>query len=512
MTLSLVLNPNVSFQALASSLDQLGWERRPDTSVAPPIIPGEPEFASWSNEDDRISYTFNPVVRLRVLAFYGGGAGSRRSEVRDALPMLELEELEESLRSSEPRDVLLGILAAGVLKVVTILDTLDTLRNHRERAIAQAAAKTYDDLFQYAVAEGAAHLRREKQRDPKRSVLFSRLGDAHFRRQTVRWIISDRRESNEDIDGLLRSALADEDWEVRASAMLAAVRLRASATGADVKRMDLPRTSREGPDEADQSILRALHSLAVDRLAGNPLNTQEMSLERAELRRHVARCMLGQPVDKQDRVFLLVQALTHPLDIEDEPPPKVNYIEERDGTYWLKNSGIEVCWVAPLPHWLGTDDPDLAAQNPVRRIIPAQGFFIARDPISVSQARSILSANVSTAGEATYSGTAAEAAQLCEALGRFEDAAIELPDADEWEIAVRGTDARRYPWGNGFEDGATELLSPWGLRHPVSLAQWTKPYGAGATVCGGDDRCAFRREVLLTDTTGRFAVRPLVRT
>ena len=492
MTFSLVLKPNVSFQSLTGSLDQLGWQRRPDTSVAPPIIPGEPEFASWSREGDRISYTFNPVARFRVLNFKGEGAGSRRAEVRDAVPTLELEELEELLRSSEPREVLLGILAAGAMKVVTVLGTLDTLRNHRERAIAQAAAKTYGDLFEYAVAEGAAHLQREKQRDPGRSVLFSRIGDANFRRQTVRWLIRDRRESNEHIDGLLRAALADEDWEVRASAMLAAVRLRATAVGADVKRMELPRTSRDGPDEADRSILKALHSLAVDRLAGNPVNTPEASLERAGLRRHVARCMLGQPVDKHDRVFLLVQALTEPLTVEDERAPQFSYIEERDESYWLKKSGIEVCWVAPLKHWLGTDDPDLVAQNPVRRVAPARGFFIARAPLSDSE-------------------TFAEAEQLCRSLALLEGAAIELPDADELEMAVRGTDARRYPWGNGFESDASELLSPWGLRQPVSSPQWTKPSGDRATVCGGDNRCAFRREVSLSDPTATFAVRPIIR-
>lgn len=488
----LVLHPGCDFQRLEAALARMSWTRSPDTSVAPPIIPGEPEFASWSREGDRISYTFNPVARFRVLNFKGEGAGSRRAEVRDAVPTLELDELEELLRSSEPREVLLGILAAGVMKVVTVLGTVDTLRNHQEQAIAQAAAKTYGDLFQYAVAAGMAHLQREKQQDPGRSVLFSRIGDTNFRRQTVRWLIRDRRESNEHVNGLLRSGLSDEDWEVRASAMLAAVRLRATAVGADVKRMELPRSSREGPDEADRSILKAMHSLAVDRLAGNPLNTPEISPERAEIRRHVARCMLGQPVDKHDRVFLLVQALTEPLSVEDERPPKLDYIEERDDSYWLKKSGIEVCWVAPLKHWLGTDDPDLAAQNPVRCVAPARGFFIACAPLSASE-------------------TLTEAEQLCGSLALLEGAEIELPDADEWEMAVRGTDARRYPWGNGFESGATELLSPWGLKQPVSLAQWTKPSGDRATVCGGDNRCAFRREVLLNDPTASFAVRPIVR-
>jgi hypothetical protein len=308
----------------------------------------------------------------------------------------------------------------------------------------------------------------------------------------VRWLIRDRRESNEHIDGLLRAALGDEDWEVRASAMLAAVRLRATAVGADVKRMELPRTSREGPDEADRSILKALHSLAVDRLAGNPVNTPEISPEQAELRRHVARCMLGQPVNDYDRVFLLVQALTEPLTVEDEPAPQLSYIEKRDESCWLKKSGIEVCWVAPVKHWLGTDDPDLVERNPVRRVAPPRGFFIARAPLSVSE-------------------TFIEAEKLCRSLAVLEGARIELPETDELEMAVRGTDARRYPWGNGFESGAAELLSPWGLSQPVSSPQWTSPSGDRATVCGGDDRCAFRRDVSLSDPSSTFAVRPVIR-
>jgi hypothetical protein len=45
MSSALVLDPGVSFHMLATSLDGLGWQPRPDTSVAPPINHGEPEFA-----------------------------------------------------------------------------------------------------------------------------------------------------------------------------------------------------------------------------------------------------------------------------------------------------------------------------------------------------------------------------------------------------------------------------------------------------------------------------------
>lgn len=533
----LVLQPSIAFAQIEATLSRLGWARSADTSVAPPILPGEPEFASWSRASEggragddgaRISYTFNPVVRLRVLVFYGPRAGELRAEAASALPMLELSDLRELLQSADVRRLLLGVFAARELGAFMTLDLLEPLREHAEEAVARAARKAHEELLALVVEVGAEHLHEEKRRHPERSVLFPRLGDRRVRRQTLRWLIRDRRESNEHIEAVIRSGLVDEDWEVRATAMLAAVRLRARSLGSEVRRTALPRTSREGPDESDRSILFAAHKVALSYLAGEraPDDQANEGDERASVRRHVWRCVTGQTVERYDRAFLLINALTEPLEIEDEPPAALDCVVEEDGRYRLRRTGVELCWVARLPHWLGSDDRDIALLNPVRRVAPTEGFFIARRPLSTAEAHRLdtRAATVGSGkpndedaspGDGPYLCGRAEAARLCELLGQLEKISVRLPGADEWEMAARGTDGRRYPWGNGYEGDPQNLSSPWGLEHlPGRGPEWTgtPADGGGHVLCGdaADWRCATRTTAMPDDVSTAAGVRPVI--
>ncbi|MEH2522014.1 hypothetical protein V1279_007587 [Bradyrhizobium sp. AZCC 1610] len=527
--MNMVLGPEVSFSRLDRALSKLGWERAPDTSAAPSLVPGEPEFASWSRHDDEsISYTFNPVVRLRVLVFYGARAGALKTEVESSLPALGIPELEALLQSTDPRQLLLGVLALRELRALALTERLGPLRSHREATVARAAQKAHAELVQLAVEVAAERLREDKRQRPDRSVLFPRLGDAHLRRQTLRWLIRDRKESNEHIEAVLRSGLVDKDWEVRATAMLAAARLGVRALGKDVERLELPRTSREGPDETDRSILYAARKVVLAQLAGEPGPERTAAPDhgdgrhelRAIMSRHLWRCVAGLPAERLDRVFLLINALSEPLDIEYDAPPALDCVVEEDGRYRLRRTGIEVCWVAALPHWLGADDPDLTARNPIRRVAPSTGFFIARRPLSGSQARSLVSpvfaAQVgATADDESYLCNHGEAARLCEVLGQFEGARIDLPETDQREMAGRGTDGRRYPWGNGLESGRSRLASPWGLDIAlVRESEWTKTEAEMVEhiAYGGkdDSRCAFRATVPTENASVRCAIRPVV--
>jgi hypothetical protein len=318
----LIVSPEVNFERLKRDLGQLAWTLQPDTMVTPPLLPGEPELASWKHQhaDGRIVYTFNPVVSLRVLSFYGDNAAELRGEVAERLPALTLNELLALLQSDDDEKLLLGIFAVGELEEVEALGAIMQLRVHPEQMIAKAAAKTQEKLLGVMAERNLQTLVQEKARHPELSVLFPLLGDAFRRQQILRWLIHDYPEANEHILAVLRSALKDKDWEVRATALLAAARFKATSLIGLVRKVELPQTSREGLDADDRRLLRALRHASVLLLEGHtvPAEPIEASDEREAARAHMLRCIAGCHVSSHDRVFQLVQSLTQPVMTEDD--------------------------------------------------------------------------------------------------------------------------------------------------------------------------------------------------
>lgn len=317
MSATLILSPDVKFDRIQRELEQLFWFRQPDTMVSPPLLPGEPELASWNHQhaDGRIVYTFNPVVSLRVLSFYGDAAARLKGEVADRLPALTLSDLLEMLKSDDVEKLLLGIFAVGELEEIEALGAIMRLAFHPEQMVAKAAAKTQEKLLRLMAEKNLQMLMQEKARHPELSILFPLLGDASQRQQILRWLIHDYAVANEHILAVLRSALKDKDWEVRATAMLAAARFKATSLIGLVRKVELPQTSREGLNADDRRLLRALRHASVLLLEGRavPAETIEASDERETARAHMLRCIAGLPVSSFDRVFHLVQALTQPV-------------------------------------------------------------------------------------------------------------------------------------------------------------------------------------------------------
>ncbi len=137
-----VVDPGCRFAELDARLAALGFRRTDDAPFTEDTIAGEPELAGWTRGDDeRLTYTFNPVVSLRVLA-----ATPSALAALARLPLVDVAAVERLLGEREPRRVLLGILAARVLAATSLRPAIAALRGHPERVVRQAAEAAWAAL------------------------------------------------------------------------------------------------------------------------------------------------------------------------------------------------------------------------------------------------------------------------------------------------------------------------------------------------------------------------------
>ncbi|MBN8232828.1 SUMF1/EgtB/PvdO family nonheme iron enzyme [Corallococcus macrosporus] len=487
---ALVARPEVSFEALDRVLEAMGWFLESE-SQTPPLIPGEPELAVYVHRgtDTSLHYTFNPVLRLRVLEFSGRDALGQWAVVRKAVPVLDAPALAALLTSSETREVLLGLLATETLRERASLDRVAALRFHPEFSVSRTAERVLASLVPDGTEEAFQRLKEEKAAHPDRSVLFAHLPGEEQRRQVLRWLIHDFTASNPDIDAVLNSALVDEDAEVRMTAVLAAARLQARSVLPAVREADIPTSTRKGAALLGRYFYAGLRNVVAELLAGR-LPPPEGSAKRERME-PLLRALVG-PVEVRNDLQLLLYALTTPVDPGPRPESLPEALVERDGIYRLRRSGLEARWVPPVEHWLG-------AEETLRRV-KSPGYFVARVPVGRAAAAWALATSqgpVGTVGpdaEEPLPCTRAEAEQVCSALARIEGVELRLPAHEEWEMAARGPDGRLFPWGSSMmEDGASRA-SPWGVEKLVdSLPQWTRE----GLLCGGREQplCSSRREV-----------------
>jgi hypothetical protein len=101
------------------------------------MIQGDPEVAAWTRGDpgERITYTFNPVVSLRVIAC----TAERAAELAGRLPLLDNAGIAALLTERDPRRVLLGLFAARAVGASELVSAIAPLQGHSDPLIHRAA-------------------------------------------------------------------------------------------------------------------------------------------------------------------------------------------------------------------------------------------------------------------------------------------------------------------------------------------------------------------------------------
>ncbi len=326
---------------------------------------------------------------------------------------------------------------------------------------------------------------------PRVAALAAHAFAPHTRRQVLRRVLCAARAPTDALMVTLRAALADPDWETRATAMLGAARLGVTALVAEVARCPLPAVTRLGPVTEDRAVLRAIRRAAVLCLTGLDRERAcgEVSPKAAVVLELCAylRCAAEEP---PEALAMLVHALTEPLASLTEPSPAdlPEGVERTSDGWVLRGTGIGLCEVPAGAFWVGGQSPHARLRR-----VDAPGFFLARTPLLEPDGTVALT-------------TFDEAVFRCWELSQASGVRVRPPTSTEWEMAMRGTDARRFPWGNGHELLWNLLPSPHGLIGAFGLArQWVRaehPSTMGAIdlprtpwctqPSARDERCALR--------------------
>jgi formylglycine-generating enzyme required for sulfatase activity len=137
----------------------------------------------------------------------------------------------------------------------------------------------------------------------------------------------------------------------------------------------------------------------------------------------------------------------------------------------------------------GTDD-----QNPARKV-SVEPFYISETEVTNQQYQEFVKETSykpppswkenefppGAANEPVTGVTWQAALDYCQWLAKKTGTAVRLPSEAEWELAARGPENLKYPWGNDWDDRAAASENKSGFVHAV------KSYPQGRASCGAYD-------------------------
>ena len=197
----LIVNPACPFSDIAHAMTQMGWQRDTLELAAPSLIANEPEVATWSWKGHKpfVIYSFNPVVKMRVLDVAGVPPGVREG-IAQQLPLLDHLAIEKLFTSDDVRERLLGLWAVQETERVDLLETARKLQDDPEPVLAEQARDVCAKLerINQARKEVLVQMRMIEEATP---ALIRRLNDPSF--------IQTLKPSRSDLQHLFDAELVD---------------------------------------------------------------------------------------------------------------------------------------------------------------------------------------------------------------------------------------------------------------------------------------------------------------
>lgn len=276
--------------------------------------------------------------------------------------------------------------------------------------------------------------------------------DVETRRQVLRRWMHERQAPTATVEAVLQAAFRDPDAEVRMTAVLAALRLRAMSLAGAVASADIPDSTAGGAFPGDRLLYRRLQAVAAEALAGR-------NLHRAE----ALAAALDGPIDRPEA--LVLHSLITPLPVVEPPSAIPPGLVEGPGGVRLERLAIEMRRAPAIAHWRGGLRPIDRADPRPRLETPQGDIYAAQAPLSAIMLER-LGVPTDEAGRVDAAGAVLAAERASQIAGER----LAMMDIQTLGFAMHGPDGRMLPWGNAR--APSQALGPWGFAfglHP----EWT---------------------------------------
>ncbi len=206
-------------------------------------------------------------------------------------------------------------------------------------------------------------------------------------------------------------------------------------------------------DDTRDAFINMAENLGID--PGEAEDMVDAYLDEADAKNSELEPVAPVPASKVEAAPVAVAKNGANAEIAEPPTIKIDIVTERKQFINFQNAvGGQMLFVPSGEFAMGTDTPEAAPnERPITRVTLSR-YYLSRHPITNAQYEQFDTSHARRRAPGTGDRypvvhvSSLEAIKFCQWLSTREHKKYRLPTEAEWEYAARGSDGRRYPWGN----------------------------------------------------------------